>query len=133
MVEQEVEHMKHYYTKQLGDVKTQLPNLPTEIFKPEADKRVKLGLIVRALVDKHEIKAKEEAVNQKVMEMARHYDDQQAFLSQFSSNRQMFAEVESSVVEDELVKLLLEQVKTSPQTLSFEELKNFKEQDDTEE
>ncbi len=112
LIEQEISAMRGQMFQQFGGAGS--PDLdldsllPAEMFKDQAERRVKLGLIMAELVSRNEIKADADKVRAAVEEMASTYQDPQEVIDYYYANRQELAAVESKVMEDQVVDNLLQ-------------------------
>ncbi len=104
-----------------------LPNaesvpIPPETFTEEAQRRVKLGLMIGELINKANLQAKPEQVRAKIEKFAQNYDQPAQVISYYLSDRQRRAEIEAVVLEDNVVEHILAGAKVSEQAVPFEEL-----------
>lgn len=95
--------------------------LPDEMFREQAERRVRLGLILNEIIAKENIKADAAAVRSAVEEIASTYEDPQEVISWYYANRQQLQGVEAMVAEDQLVAFLLERAKVSEKSCNYEE------------
>lgn len=95
--------------------------LPDEMFREQAERRVRLGLILSEIIAKENIKADAAAVRSAVEEIASTYEDPQEVISWYYANRQQLQGVEAMVAEDQLVAFLLERAKVSEKSCNYEE------------
>lgn len=94
-------------------------NLRAEIFTEEAIKRVKIGILVGELIKKHKIQAPPEKVRQMVERIAFAYEDRDAIINAYYANPERLKEVESMVLEDEVVSWLLEKASVTEKNTDF--------------
>jgi trigger factor len=95
--------------------------LPDEMFNDQADRRVKLGLILAELVQQYELRPDAEQVRTAVEELAATYQDPEEVINHYYSNPQQLASVESMVLEDQLVEKLLENAHITDTECSYQE------------
>jgi len=93
--------------------------LRAEMFKPEAEKRVKIGLLVAELVKKHDIKAESEQVQQLLEQITANYQESEAAVKEYYADKERLRELESVVVEDKLVARLLERAQITEKQMDF--------------
>jgi trigger factor len=96
--------------------------IPAEMFKPQAERRVRLGLAVAELVNKNNLQAKPEQLQAHIEELSQSYEQPQQVVAWYMSDRQRMAEVEAVVIEGNVTDFLLSQAKIEDKSLSFEEL-----------
>ena len=114
MVKEEAQRMmqeqKNQMIRQGIDPKL-LENFPDpefEVLKPQAEKRVALGLLMMEIIRKEELKPDEKRVNERIEKMASSYQDPTEFIQYYKTNEQALAQVQSLVLEEQVVDLLLE-------------------------
>ena len=95
-----------------------------EQFKNSAERRVRLGLVMHEIVKQREIKPDDNAVRQRLEDMASSYDDPQQFIKWYSEDRGRLSQVEAAVVEDHVVEALLTDADVTDTEVSFEDLMN---------
>ena len=96
--------------------------IPAEIFKPQAERRVRLGLVVAELVRANNLQAKAEQLQAHIEEMAQSYEKPSEVVRWYLGDRQRMAEVETVVVENNVTKFVLDQAKVVDKALAFDEL-----------
>jgi trigger factor len=96
--------------------------LPPEMFQPQAERRVRLGLVLAELVKEHQLQAKPEQIRAEVEEFAKSYEDPKEVVRWYYSNQQRLAEMEAYVVENNVVEFVLAKAKVSEKQVGFEEL-----------
>lgn len=95
--------------------------LPDEMFKDNAERRVKLGLILSEMIAKYELKADPARVRQTIEEMAATYQDSEEVINWYYGNPEQLASVESKVLEDTIVEKLLENATVHEERCSYQE------------
>jgi trigger factor len=108
--------------KQRGIKDADKAPIPAEIFQPQAEKRVRLGLVVAELVRANNLQAKPEQLQAHIEEMAQSYENPAEVVRWYLSDRQRMAEVEAVVIENNVTEFVLGQAKVSDKQLPFEEL-----------
>lgn len=77
--------------------------LPDELFRENAERRVRLGLIVRAYVEQHDITPSDERVRERLEQMASAYDQPEAFVEYHLQDPERLEPIRSAVLEDMVV------------------------------
>jgi trigger factor len=108
--------------KQRGIKDADKAPIPAEIFVPQAEKRVRLGLVVAELVRANNLQAKPEQLQAHIEEMAQSYENPAEVVRWYLSDRQRMAEVEAVVIENNVTEFVLGQAKVADKQLPFEEL-----------
>jgi len=104
-----------------------LPNadtipIPPETFSAEAERRVKLGLMIGELIQKANLQAKPEQVRAKIEKFAQGYEQPAQVVSYYLSDRQRRAEIEAIVLEDNVVEHVLANAKVVDEKVDFDEI-----------
>lgn len=112
LIEQEINTLRQQMFQQFGgaagqdiDMKSILPD---EMFTEQAQRRVKLGLVLSELVSKHELKPDADKVRETIEELASTYQDPEEVINYYYGNQEQLSGVESMVMEDQMVEKLLE-------------------------
>lgn len=120
----EVEHLRQSSRANLeaqGLPTTQLPSDP-HWYGEQARKRVALGLILAEMVKAKGLAIDAQRVQARLEELAAGYDNPQEFIAWHYAKRERMAEVESKVLEDQAVELLLTGAQVVDKPMSFQEL-----------
>ena len=96
--------------------------LPTEVFAPQAERRVRLGLIVAELVRLHGLQARQDQVRKSIDQIAQSYEKPAEVIQWYLGTRERLADLENAVTEDNVVVWALEHAKTADKAVSFDEL-----------
>ena len=96
--------------------------IPPELFKAQAERRVRLGLVVAELVRAHNLQAKPEQLQAHIEEMAQSYEKPSEVVRWYLGDRQRMAEVEAVVVENNVTQFVLGKARVVDKELPFDEL-----------
>ena len=96
--------------------------LPEDIFRPQAERRVRLGLVVAELVRSQNLQATTEQIKAHIEELAASYEKPADVVHWYYSDNNRLAEVEAIVLENNVTDYVLAQAKVNPKSLSFDEL-----------
>ncbi len=108
--------------KQRGVKDAETAPIPAEIFQPQAERRVRLGLVVAELVRTHKLQAKPEQLQAHIEDMAQSYEKPAEVMRWYLGDRQRMAEVEAVVIENNVAEFVLSRAKVSDKVLPFDEL-----------
>ncbi|MBS0508775.1 MAG: trigger factor, partial [Proteobacteria bacterium] len=108
--------------KQRGIKDADKAEIPEDVFRPQAERRVRLGLVVAELVRANELHAKPEQLKAHVDELAASYEKPEDVIRWYFSDRQRLAEVEAVVVENNVTDYVLAKAKVNEKAVSFDEL-----------
>ncbi|OGB26305.1 MAG: trigger factor [Burkholderiales bacterium RIFCSPLOWO2_02_FULL_57_36] len=95
---------------------------PPELFTTQAERRVRLGLILAEVVKSNNLQAKPEQIKAQVEEFAQSYEDPQQVIKYYFSDRNRLAEVEALVLEENVVNYVLGKAKVTEKPVPFDEL-----------
>jgi trigger factor len=108
--------------KQRGVKDAETAPIPADIFKPQAERRVRLGLVVAELVRANNLQARPEQLQKHIEEMSQSYEKPAEVVRYYLSDRQRMAEVEAVVIENNVTEHVLSKVKVVDKVLPFDEL-----------
>jgi trigger factor len=97
-------------------------NIPTEMFTAQAEKRVRLGLVVGELVRSQNLQAKPEQLQAHIEELSQSYEKPAEVMRWYLSDRKRMADVEGVVVENNVAAYVLERAKVTDKSVPFDEL-----------
>ena len=82
-------------------------DLPDALFQDQAEKRVKVGLIVNEVISAGELVADAEKVDAKLQELAAPYGEPEQVIEWYRSNPEQMGNIEMAVLEDQVVDHIL--------------------------
>ena len=127
MVSQEAAALKQQTQQEMSQSGQQSTvDLPLSVFEPQAERRVKLGLLVGEIMRGNELEVDQARVDEAIAEQAATFEDPDEIIQWYKENEQARSSVENVVLEDQVVDLILEQAKVDEENLSFDELLNKK-------
>jgi trigger factor len=127
MLDQEIAAMQDDMKTRLqqqGQASQNLPDFPREHFEEQAKQRVKLGLLINALIAEQGLKVDDEKMKQRIAEVAAQYDDPQEVISWYEQHEEQRRKLESLVLEDQVVEFMLNSAKITEKNVTYEELMN---------
>lgn len=95
---------------------------PAYLFTAQADRRVRLGLILSEMVKANNLQANADQIKAYVDDFAKAYEDPQQVVKYYFSDRNRLAEVEALVLEENVVNFVLSKAKVTEKPVSFDEL-----------
>ncbi|HTD91673.1 MAG TPA: trigger factor [Burkholderiales bacterium] len=105
-------------------VKDDMP-MPPEIFEAQARRRVSLGLILGELVRTHSLHARPEQVRAAVDLQAQSYEHPQEVVKWFYQQPERLRDIESVVLEENVVEWALGVTKAQDKAITFDELMGY--------
>ncbi len=108
--------------KQRGIKDADKAPIPAELFTAQAERRVRLGLVVAELVRANKLEAKPEQLKAHVEEMAASYEKPEDVIRWYYGDNRRMAEVEAVVIENNVTEFVLSKAKVTDKALGFDEL-----------
>jgi len=125
LVQAEIERMQGAARQDLaarGVKVTDETPLPTDLFEKQAQRRVSLGLILAEVVKAHGLFAKPEQVRAMVEELAQSYERPEEMVKWYYGSQDRLREIESAVLEDNVVEWALGTATVEDTPISFDDL-----------
>ena len=125
LVAQEAQSMLDQYMQRLeqqGMPKNQMPGLTADMFSPDAERRVKLGLVIADLVKANNIEASPEQLDAFIADQASAYEDPAEIREWYDQNPERLSEVKAIIVESNAAKHILAQAKVTKVSKAFDEI-----------
>ena len=108
--------------KQRGIKDADKAPIPAELFQEQAQRRVRLGLVVSELVRGNALQAKPEQIKAHVEELAASYEKPAEVVRWYYGDNRRLAEVEAIVIENNVTEFVLAKAKITDKQLAFDEL-----------
>ena len=108
--------------KQRGIKDADKAPIPQDMFRPAAERRVRLGLVVAELVRTSKLEAKPEQIKAHVDELAASYEKPAEVVRWYFSDKRRLAEVEAIVIENNVTEFILGQAKVLEKPIAFDDL-----------
>ena len=96
--------------------------IPDDIVRPQAERRVRLGLVVAELVRANGLEAKPEQIKQHIEDLAASYERPADVVRWYYGDNRRLAEVEAIVIENNVTEFVLSKAKTVEKDVPFDEL-----------
>ena len=126
LVGQEITAMRQQMFQQFGgagNMDLDLESLlPDTMFLENAERRVKLGLVLAEYISSYELRADNEQVSKAIEEIASTYESPQEVIDYYQSNPQQRSSVESKVLEDQVVEKLLARANITENKSSYQDV-----------
>ncbi len=123
LVKDELQRLKQEMLQQYGQGQDiDLSNIPDDPFAENAEKRVRLGLLVSEVIKTSSLAADEDAVKAEISRIASTYEQSEEVENYYLQNKEMLQGVQMKVLEDQVVAHILEQAKVSDASKSYKEV-----------
>jgi len=117
LVSDEIKHIRKEMTQSTG---SDMVSLPDDLFQDQAEKRVRLGLIVGEIIRQKDIQKDEAKIEAKLEELSATYEDPSALINYYRTNEQAMQTIEAAVMEDLIVEWALEQITVEDKVSDFD-------------
>jgi trigger factor len=123
LIDSEIDNLRRQAVMQFAGPDSDMdPNaLPKEMFTDQADRRVKIGLLMQEVIKVNELEADDARVQSTLEEMAETYQDPQQVIDWYMGNEEMLGQIKGLVLEEQVVDLLLGSAKVADVEVSYEE------------
>ena len=121
--QQEIHSLQHDAMRRLG-IEDHDKAPAAENFAEAAERRVRLGLLVRQLIQDNNLNTDPALVRKRVEEMCASYENSDEMVDMYMKNEQVMAQVEPLVLEDQAVEWLVEHGVAKTKKVSFQEYMN---------
>ncbi|MEY4695392.1 MAG: putative trigger factor [Pseudomonadota bacterium] len=108
--------------KQRGIKDADKAPIPDDVFRPQAERRVRMGLVVSEVVRMHNLQATPDQIKAHVEELAASYEKPSEVARWYYSDNRRMAEVEAIVIENNVTNYVLSLVKVKDKNIGFDEL-----------
>ncbi|MFP4639163.1 MAG: trigger factor [Guyparkeria sp.] len=110
-------------------VRNQMPQadaskLDPSLFREQAEKRVRMGLVIMEVVRSADLKPEDERVDAFINEIAAAYDEPEQVVAHYKGDHQMMSNARTVVLEEQAVEHILDKAKVSEKKVPFKELMN---------
>lgn len=95
---------------------------PNELFSEQALRAARLGIMVARLIETQNLEVDQERVDAFIKEAAENYEDPQEVIDFYNNDKEQRANIESVVLEDQVVDYILSQGKINETQVSYQDL-----------
>lgn len=121
LISSEIDRLRQQAVQQFGGANIKPEQLPAELFEEQAKRRVSLGLIVAEVVKQNDIKPDNDRVRAMVEDLASAYQEPQQVINWYYQNEQQLAEIQSVVLEEQVVDTVLQKAKVTDKQVAYED------------
>ena len=125
LIGQEVSAMRQQMFQQFGGAAPQDMDLtsilPDEMFAEQAERRVKLGLVMAEMISQFELTAEPAKVREAIEDIASTYQDPEEVINWYYSENEQLSGIESRVLEDAVVDKLLSEAAIAEVECSYQD------------
>jgi len=123
LIAEEIQNLRADAMRRMGiDDPQKAP--PAGEFEKAATRRVTLGLLVERLITENDIELDRDRVDERIEQLCSPYEKPEEAAQIYRTSRDLMAQVESSVLEDQVVDYVLDHTKIKKKKLGFNEFMN---------
>lgn len=123
LIDSEVKSIRDQALQRMGGGQNIDPSLlPDNMFTDQANRRVVTGLILSEVIEQQGLKADAAKVREAVEEIASTYESPDEVVNWYYGNQEQLATVESTVMEDQVFDVILEQAQVAENKVDYEEV-----------
>ena len=123
LIDQEIQSMRQEAMRRLGvDDPDKVP--PAEQFRDAAERRVRLGLLLRQYISDEEITVDSDRLRAHLEDMCAGYENADDMVANYMSNPAVIQQIEPLVLEEQALDRLIEQGKETTRKIGFKEYMN---------
>ena len=100
--------------------------LPLDLFAPQAERRVRLGLLLAEVVRANSLQSRPDQIRKLVEEIAQSYEKPQDVINWYLSDRKRLSDLETAALEDNVTQWILGRAKVVDTPVGFDELMGHK-------
>lgn len=123
LVEQEITALQAEAMRQMG-VQDPASAPARDSFRELARRRVAIGLLIQELMRQHKIKLDRTRVDKRIEELSAPYENPAEAAQYYRGNRNLMAQVEAAVLEEQVVDFVLERSQKKERVVPFDEFMN---------
>ncbi|MDO6612223.1 trigger factor [Shewanella sp. 1_MG-2023] len=124
LVDGEVNVLRQQAMQRFGGQTENMPELPADLFTEQAERRVKVGLLLGEVIKTNELQAEDERVQGLIASMASAYEDPSEVVEYYNGNKELMQNMRNVALEEQAVEVLLKSAKVTLKDVEFEEFMN---------
>lgn len=125
LVDQEVDSLRQQAVERFGGGRGgKLPELPREIFAEQAERRVRIGLVLGQFIRQSDLKVDEARVEAILNEVAGAYEDPADVISYYRSQENLMQSLRNLALEDQAIDAVLAKAKVNEVAKAFSDVVN---------
>ncbi|NMH64448.1 trigger factor [Shewanella salipaludis] len=124
LIDGEVDVLRKQAMQRFGEQSANMPELPADLFTEQAERRVKVGLLLGEVIKTNELKAEDDRVQALIASMASAYEDPKEVVAYYNGNKELMQNMRNVALEEQAVEALLKTAKVTEKEVAFEEFMN---------
>jgi trigger factor len=123
LLDSEIDRQRQSMLQQFGGGQDVDPSvLPADLFREQAEKTVKVGLLFSEIIKEKELTVDSDKVKSFIEEMASTYEVPEEVVNYYYGNKEALDKVESLVLEEQVVELILGQAQVTEEVSSYQDV-----------
>ena len=124
LVDKEAQSMMQQTAREMESRGVKMQGMPIqpEMFKERAERRVRLGLILAELLQKHDLQPRPEQTKAMIEDYAQSFDEAEQIIRWYAADPKRMIEVENLVLEENMVDWVMGQARTTDKQVEFNDL-----------
>ncbi|MGC9457877.1 MAG: trigger factor [Halothiobacillaceae bacterium] len=124
LVDEEARRVRDSFVERQTGGQGDPSQLDPSLFREEAERRVRLGLIVAELVKSRNIEVDPQRLEAFIEDVAAAYDEPEEVKRHYRESQELMMNARTVVIEDQVVDHVLEQAQVADKTMTFREVMN---------
>lgn len=121
MMGEEIARLRAQAAESIGAAADKAPDLPDDLLRDQARRRIVMGLVLSEIVKANAMKADAARVRKAIEELASTYESPEEVVRWYYGNDEQLSAIEASVLEDQIFDYISEQAKLTEKTVSYQE------------
>ncbi len=121
MMSEEIARLRAQAAESMGDAGENMPELPDDLLRDQARRRIVMGLVLTEIIKTNEMKADAAKVRKAIEELASTYESPEEVVRWYYGNEEQLSAIEASVLEDQVFDYISEQAKLTEKTVTYQE------------
>ncbi|NKF51782.1 trigger factor [Shewanella sp. WXL01] len=124
LIDGEVNVLRQQAMQRFGGQTENMPELPADLFTEQAERRVKVGLLLGEVIKANKLEAEDERVQTLITSMASAYEDPSEVVEYYNGNKELMQNMRNVALEEQAVEELLKSAKVTTKDVEFEDFMN---------
>ena len=121
MMGEEIARLRAQASESMGGAGENMPELPDDLLRDQARRRIVMGLVLTEIVKTNDMKADAARVREAVEELASTYESPEEVVRWYYGNEEQLSAIEASVLEDQVFDYISGLAKVTEKTVSYQE------------
>ncbi|MEA5444565.1 trigger factor [Gammaproteobacteria bacterium AB-CW1] len=126
MVDQEIQSLRQDTMQRMGvSDPDKAPDMPDEMFRDQAERRVRVGLLMGEVIRKHELKPDEAHIDKVLERVTAGQENADELARQYKANPQAMQQLQTMALEEQVIEKLMGELEIKEVEKPFREVMNF--------